>query len=79
MGDSIASASHQTNRELRALYDGSAEGILIAEIRSKAIGSRESRRSAGCSATAKQELLSLSVGDMHPADRLPHVSSSSRR
>jgi PAS domain S-box-containing protein len=72
MSDSSTPSSLQPNKELQALYDGSAEGILVAEIRSKRFvrANRMICRMLGYSET---ELLSLSVGDIHPADKLPHV------
>jgi beta-phosphoglucomutase len=72
MDDSTESASAQPNDELQAIYDGSADGILVVEI-----GSRRFRRanSSICQLLgySESELLSLRVDDIHPDASVPHI------
>ena len=70
MSDSTAASSLQRNKELEALYEGSADGILIAEIRSMRLV-RANRAICRMLGYSEQELLSLSIKDIHPPDALP--------
>ena len=72
MSDSDTASLLQRNKELQALYDGSADGILIAEIRSMRLV-RANRAICRMLGYSEQELLSLSVKDIHPSDELPRV------
>ena len=72
MSDSIAPSSLQRDRELQALYDGSADGILIATISDLRLV-RANRAICRMLGYSEQELLSLSVKDIHPPAELPHV------
>ncbi len=72
MCDSDTASLLQRNKELQALYDGSADGILIAEIRSMRLV-RANRAICRMLGYSEQELLSLSVKDIHPSDELPRV------
>lgn len=62
----------QTNEELRVLYDESAEGIIVADLQSKAFH-RVNRAICRMLGYTEEEMLSLSVEDIHPADSLSHV------
>jgi len=72
MSDSITGSSLQRNKELQALYDGSADGILIAQIRNMRFV-RANRAICRMLGYSEQELLSMSTSDIHPSDRLPHI------
>ncbi|MCD4727439.1 MAG: PAS domain S-box protein, partial [Pirellulales bacterium] len=65
-------ALRQTNEELRVLYDESAEGIIIADLQSKAFR-RVNRSICRMLGYTEEEMLSLSVEDIHPADNMSHV------
>jgi len=61
-----------SSEELRIIYEGMADGLLIAEI--------ESRRFLRANAAicrmlgySEEELLGLVVDDIHPPDELPHI------
>ncbi len=72
MSESRTASSPQRNKELQAIYDGSAEGILIAEI-----GSSDSfaptGRSVECSATASRNCCRCRSTTSIPPRDLPHV------
>jgi beta-phosphoglucomutase len=72
MSDWKAASSFQQDEELRALYDGSADGILIARI-SDMHFVRANRAICQMLGYGEEELLSRSVMDIHPAENLPHV------
>ena len=62
----------QANDELRTLYDGMPDGLLAADIKTKTFVrcNASMQRMLGYS---KNELLSRSVMDIHPANELPSV------
>ena len=72
MSNSKVSEPLQTNEELRALYDGSTEGILIADVREKRF-LRANRMICRMLGYTNEELLSLSVQDIHPPESLTHA------
>ena len=72
MSDSIAASSPQRNRELEALYDGSADGILAAEIRTRRFV-RANGAMCRFLGYGEKELLTLSVSDIHPPENVLHV------
>jgi len=75
MSSASESPLPQSNEALRALYDESAEGIIIGDLQGKNfLGvNRAICRMLGYT---EEEMLSLSVEDIHPADNLPHVSAA---
>lgn len=75
MSSANESALRQTNEELRVLYDESAEGIIIADLQGKRFH-RVNRAICRMLGYTEEEMLSLSVEDIHPADSLPHVSAA---
>lgn len=72
MNVSDASASHQPNEELRAIYDGSADGIIIVQIHNRRF-IRANRAISRMLGYTEEELLTLSIDDIHPRVNLPHV------
>ena len=73
-GESMKSALRQARDELQALYDGSTEGILTVEADSQRFV-HANRASCELLGYASEELLSLSVADIHPAESLPEVQA----
>ena len=71
-----ASLQH-SHQELQAIYDGMVDGLLIADVSSLRFCAANQAicRMLGYS---EQELVSLSVRDIHPPDELPNVSSDLR-
>ncbi len=72
MSDASESALRQINEELQALYDESAEGIIIVDPQGGRFY-RVNRPICRMLGYSEEELLSLSVKDLHPAKSLPHV------
>ena len=74
----IESALNQMSEQLRALHDELGEGILVADLRGEHFLQANPAicRMLGYS---EEELLSLSVRDIHPPESLPQVRRSSRR
>ena len=72
MSDSKAASSLQQDGELQALYEGSADGILIATISDMRLV-RTNRAICRMLGYSEQDLLSLSIKDIHPPAELPHV------
>jgi PAS domain S-box-containing protein len=68
----VAAALRQSHDELRAIYEGMADGMLIAEAASKRVVAANNAicRMLGYS---RDELLTLSVMDLHPPDHLEYV------
>ena len=68
-------ASHPATEELRALYDGSTDGIIIADVRELRVlhANRVICRMLGYS---NDELLSLSVTDFHPPETHPRAQAA---
>ncbi len=65
-------ALHQSHDELRSIYDGMGDGLLVADI--------ETKKFVRCNVSMRQmlgysedELLSRSVLDIHPPDEVPSV------
>ena len=72
MNVSMGSASAQPNDELQAIYDGSVEGILIAEIEGRRFV-RANPAICRMLRYSERELLSLSIDDIHPPESVPRV------
>jgi beta-phosphoglucomutase len=72
MSEPLAASSLERDKELQAIYDGSADGILVVEIRSMRFV-RANRAICRLLGYDEDELLSLSVGDIHPADEVPRA------
>ncbi|MBN1393618.1 MAG: PAS domain S-box protein [Pirellulales bacterium] len=72
MSGAHKSALRYDGEELQALYDGSSEGIIIASLDGKRFH-RVNRAMCQMLGYAEEELLSLSVREIHPADCLPRV------
>jgi beta-phosphoglucomutase len=72
MSESRTALSPHWNKELQALYKGSADGILMIEIGSMRFV-RANPAIGRMLGYTEQELLSLSIGDIHPAGDLPRV------
>ena len=67
----------QSRDELQAIYDGMVDGLLVTDV--------ETMRFVRVNASicqmlgySEEELLSLSVGDIHPAEALPHILENIR-
>jgi PAS domain S-box-containing protein len=62
----------QSHDELQAIYGGMLDGLLVADVETRRFlkANPAMRRLLGYS---EEELLSLSVGDIHPPDALPKV------
>jgi len=65
-------ALRQSHDELQAIYEGTVSGLLIADIESKRFV-RANPAICRMLGYSKEELLSLSVMDIHPAEDLPAV------
>jgi PAS domain S-box-containing protein len=72
MSNTAELSSQSSNEELRALYDGSTEGILIADVREMRF-LRANRIICRMLGYTNEEMLSLSIPDIHPADNLSHA------
>jgi PAS domain S-box-containing protein len=70
-------ALRQSLDELRVIYDGMVDGLLVTDIQTMRLVQANASicRMLGYSET---ELLSLSVRDIHPAEALPHILESIR-
>jgi len=71
----VAQSSERSHEELQAIYDGMLDGLLVADVHTK--------RLVGCNAAicrmlgySADELLSLSVMEIHPRHELPKVLES---
>ena len=64
--------SHQSHDELQAIYDGMVDGLLIADVETKRFV-RANPAICQMLGYSEEELLSLSVMDIHPAEELPAV------
>lgn len=62
----------QHHQELQAIYDGMVDGLLIADIETKRFV-RANRAICQMLGYTEEEVLSLSVMDIHPPDDLPDV------
>ncbi len=65
-------ALRESEERFRAIFDGSVDGILLADASTKTLltGNRAIRKMLGYSSV---ELRRLSVADIHPPEDLPHV------
>jgi PAS domain S-box-containing protein len=65
-------ARAQSERQLKAIFDAAADGILLAETETRRFRSANGSicRMLGYS---QKEMLNLSVSDIHPKEDLPHV------
>ena len=72
MSESVESALRQANEELQSLYEGSAEGILVADADTRRFV-RANPAICELLGYSEEEMLSLSVADIHPAESLPEV------
>ena len=66
-----APPSH-VEEELRAIYDGMAEGLLLADIETKRL-LRANPAACRMFRYSEEEMLRLSVPDLHPPDEVPDV------
>ena len=64
--------SHQNHDELQAIYDGMVDGLLIADVETKRFV-RANPAICRMLGYSEEELLSLSVMDIHPVEELPAV------
>ena len=64
--------SQQSHDELQAIYDGMVDGLLIADVETKRFV-RANPAICQMLGYSEEELLSLSVMDIHPAEELPAV------
>jgi PAS domain S-box-containing protein len=64
----------QAESTLRAVFDGTGDGILLAEAETRRFvhANKAMSRMLGYS---MEEIMDLSVADIHPAEDLPHVSA----
>jgi two-component system, LuxR family, sensor kinase FixL len=62
--------SHPSHDELQAIYDGMVDGLLIADVETKRFV-RANPAICQMLGYSEEELLSLSVMDIHPAEELP--------
>lgn len=69
---STETAVRQLNEELQSLYEGASEGILAADVNSRQV-IRVNSAMCELLGYSKEELLSLSVADIHPPEHLPRV------
>ena len=67
----------QTQDQLRAIYDGMVDGLLIANVATKRFA-RANRAASRMLGYSREELMSMSVTDIHPADTLPDVLETFR-
>jgi PAS domain S-box-containing protein len=67
MSESIELALRQAEEELRALYEGAGEGILVVDARTRQFV-RANRALCTLLGYSEEELLSLSVRDVHPPE-----------
>ena len=65
-------ALQQSNDELQAIYDGMVDGVLIADAETRQFV-RANASICKMLGYSEEELLSMSVGDIHPAKDLPAV------
>jgi PAS domain S-box-containing protein len=65
-------ALRRNHEEVRAFYDGMHDGLLIADVETRRFV-RTNPSMCRMLGYSENELLSLSVKDIHPADSLPHV------
>ena len=65
MSESAESALREINEELQSIYEGSDEGILVADAVSRRF-IRANKAMCNLLGYSKEELLALSVGDIHP-------------
>jgi len=72
MNSARVSALQHCNEELQALYDESAEGIVVVDLQSKR-AYRVNRAFCRMFGYTEEEMQSLSLEDLHPADSMPHV------
>jgi PAS domain S-box-containing protein len=75
MSESAEVALRQLREELQMLYDGSTEGILTVDIQSQRFV-RANRAICELLGYSKEELLSLSIADIHPPESLPEVQKA---
>ena len=72
MSESLEQTLCEARHELQVLYEGSTDGILVVNA-----GSQRFVRANGAICRflgySEEEMLSLSVGDIHPAEHLPKV------
>lgn len=66
-----APSSH-VEEELRAIYDGMADGLLLADIETKRL-LRANPAACRMFGYSEEEMLRLSVPDLHPPDEVPDV------
>jgi PAS domain S-box-containing protein len=66
-----APPSH-VEEELRAIYDGMAEGLLLADIETKRL-LRANPAACRMFGYSEEEMVRLSVSDLHPPDEVPEV------
>ena len=64
----------QNHQELQAIYDGMVDGLLIADVHSLEF-LRANQAMCRMLGYSEQELVRLSVRDIHPPEELPHVIS----
>ncbi len=67
----------QSHAELQAIYDRMRDGLLIAEVESKRFV-RTNAAMCRMLGLAEEELLSLAITDIHPAEHLPAILESFR-
>ena len=72
MSTSVEAALYQAKNELRSLYDGTSEGILAVDVESRRFV-RANRAICELLGYSQEELLLLSVPDLHPPEDLPDV------
>ena len=65
-------ALRQSHDELRAIYDGMVEGLLVTDIETMRV-IRANASICRMLGYSKTELRSLSVRDIHPAEALPYI------
>jgi PAS domain S-box-containing protein len=70
-------ALRQSHDELRVIYDGMADGLLVTDIETLQFV-RANASVCGMLGYSETELRSLSVKDLHPVEALPHILENIR-
>lgn len=73
-----AAALQQSHEELRAIYEGLSDGVLVADSHTRRF-LRTNPAICEMSGYSERELLSLSVNALHPRESLPKVLDSFRQ